>query len=162
FSFAWVYARFGAIAAATCWVPILGLRQVYKINLELEKTNEELLELMVKSMEARDPYTSGHSRRVQHYSTLIARALGLDEREVSLAGRAALLHDVGKIHEKYGPILAKTDRLSPEEWAVIQAHPVDGANLVSTMTRLRDIVAPIKHHHENWDGTGYPLGLAGH
>jgi putative nucleotidyltransferase with HDIG domain len=161
FVFAWVYARFGTLAAATCWVPILGLRQVHKINLELERTNEELLELMVKSMEARDPYTSGHSRRVQHFSTLIARAIGLSEREVSLTGRAALLHDVGKIYEKYGPILAKSERLSPEEWAIIQAHPIDGANLVSTMSRLRDVVGPIRHHHENWDGTGYPDGLAG-
>ena len=161
FVFAWVYASYGAIAAATLWVPILGLRQVHKMNLELERTNEELLELMVKSMEARDPYTSGHSRRVQHYSTLIARALGLGERDVNLASRAALLHDVGKIHEKYGPILAKSDRLSPEEWAIIQAHPIDGANLVSTMSRLRDAVGPIRHHHENWDGTGYPDGLAG-
>jgi len=161
FLFAWVYARFGAIAAVASWVPILGLRQVHKINNELEQTNQELLELMVKSMEARDPYTSGHSRRVQHYSTLIARALALSERDVHMTGRAALLHDVGKIHEKYGPILAKADRLSPDEWAIIQSHPADGANLVSTMTRLKDIAAPVRHHHENWDGTGYPDGLAG-
>ena len=161
FVFAWVYARFGAIAAATCWVPILGLRQVHKMNLELERTNQEFLELMVKSMEARDPYMSGHSRRVHHYSTIVARAIGLNEREVSLTSRAALLHDVGKIYEKYGPILAKSDRLSPEEWAIIQSHPIDGANLVATMSRLRELVAPIRHHHENWDGTGYPDGLAG-
>ena len=161
FVFAWVYARFGAIAAAASWVPILGLRQVHKINLELERTNEELLELMVKSMEARDLYTSGHSRRVQHFSTLIARALSLSEREVDTIGRAALLHDVGKIHEKYGPILAKSDRLTPEEWAIIQSHPADGAILVSTMSRLRELASPIRHHHENWDGTGYPDGLAG-
>jgi hypothetical protein len=77
FVFAWVYAAFGPIAAAALWVPILGLRQVHTINLELERTNEELLELMVKSMEARDLYTSGHSRRVQHYSAIIARAMGV-------------------------------------------------------------------------------------
>ncbi len=161
FVFAWVYSSFGPIAASALWVPILGLRQVHKINLELERTNEELLELMVKSMEARDPYTSGHSRRVQHYSTIIARAVGLAEREISLISRAALLHDVGKIHEKYGPILAKGAGLSSEEWAVIQEHPLDGANLVATMSRLRELVGPIRNHHENWDGTGYPDGLAG-
>ena len=161
FVFAWVYAAFGAIAAATLWVPILGLRQLHKTNLELERTNEELLELMVKSLEARDRYTSGHSRRVQHYSTLIARAIGLPEREVSLVSRAALLHDVGKLDEKYGPILSKADQLTPAEWVIIQQHPVDGANLVSTMSRLRELVGPIRHHHENWDGTGYPDGLAG-
>jgi putative nucleotidyltransferase with HDIG domain len=159
FVFAWIYADFGAIAAATCWVPILGLRQVQRTNLELEQTNEELLELMVKSLEARDPYTSGHSRRVQHYSTIIARAIGLKERQVDQVGRAALLHDVGKIYEKYASVLTKQDKLTPEEWSIIQEHPADGANLIATMTRLRSMVPAVRHHHENWDGTGYPDGL---
>jgi putative nucleotidyltransferase with HDIG domain len=161
FIFAWIYAAFGAIAAAAIWVPILGFRQVKQTNLELERTNEELLELMVRSLEARDAYTSGHSRRVQRYSQIIARAIGLSDREVEQTGRAALLHDVGKIHEKYAPVLAKQDKLTPEEWAIIQEHPEDGAKLVATMTRLRDIVPAIRHHHENWDGTGYPNGLSG-
>lgn len=161
FVFAWVFASFGPLAAAAFWVPILGLRQVQRVNLELERTNEELLELMVKSLEARDPYTSGHSRRVQQYSMIIARALGVSEREVAEIGRAALLHDVGKIYEKYASVLAKQDRLTPEEWAIIQDHPEDGAKLVATMTRLRDVVPAIRHHHENWDGTGYPSQLAG-
>lgn len=161
FVFAWVYSDWGPIAAAVVWVPIVGLRQVLKTNVDLAQTNQELLELMVKSMEARDQYTSGHSRRVQHYSTIIARALGLGQRATEQIGKAALLHDVGKIHEKYGPLLAKSDRLSQQEWTVMQGHPVDGAELVSTMTRLRDLVGAIRHHHENWDGSGYPDGLAG-
>jgi len=161
FVFAWVYAEFGAIAAATCWVPILGLRQVQRTNLELEQTNEELLELMVKSIEARDPYTSGHSRRVQQFSLTIARAIGLNDRQIELVGRAALLHDVGKIHEKYASVLTKQDKLTPEEWAVMKEHPTDGADLIATMTRLRDVVPSVRHHHENWDGTGYPEGIAG-
>jgi putative nucleotidyltransferase with HDIG domain len=161
FVFAWVYASFGAIAAATLWVPFIGLRQLHKTNLELEQTNRELLELMVKSLEARDPYTSGHSRRVQQFSLNIARALNLSPREIELVGRAALLHDVGKIHEKYAPILSKPDRLTPEEWALMKEHPTDGANLVATMTKLQDIVAAVRGHHENWDGTGYPDGIAG-
>ncbi len=161
FVFAWVYAAFSALAAAALWVPILGLRQVHRINLELERTNEELLELMVKSLEARDPYTSGHSRRVHHYSTIIARAIGLSDRQIEEVGHAALLHDVGKIYEKYAPVLSKQDKLTPEEWAIIKDHPADGANLVATMSRLRGVVPAIRHHHENWDGTGYPDGLAG-
>src|SRR5262245_24327315 len=116
---------------------------------------------MVKSIEARDPYTSGHSRRVQHYSAIIARAVGLPNREVESVGRAALLHDVGKIHEKYGPILRKADGLTQSEWDIMREHPGDGANLIATMTKLRALVAPVRHHHENWDGTGYPDGLAG-
>ena len=156
FVFGWVYAAFGAVAAATLWVPILGLRQLHRTNLELEQTNEELLELMVKSIEARDPYTSGHSRRVQQFSAIIARAIGFSESEIEHVGRAALLHDVGKIYEKYAGVLSKQDKLTPEEWAIIQEHPVDGANLVATMTRLRDLIPPIRHHHENWDGIRYP------
>lgn len=161
FVFAWVYVAFGAIAAAALWVPILGLRQIHRTNLELERTNEELLELMVKSIEARDPYTSGHSRRVQQFSMTIARAIGLSDSVVEQVGRAALLHDVGKIYEKYASVLSKQDKLTPEEWAIIKDHPVDGMNLIATMTRLHDLLPAVRHHHENWDGTGYPDRIAG-
>jgi len=161
FLFAWGYVNWGAFAAAAIWVPVLGLRQLHKNNLDLERTNSELLELMVKSMEARDPYTSGHSRRVQQFSLAIAKGLGLSPKEIEEVSRAALLHDVGKIHEKYAPILRKPGRLSPDEWQTMQQHPSDGAELVSTMSKLHDIVPSIRHHHERWDGTGYPEGLAG-
>jgi putative nucleotidyltransferase with HDIG domain len=161
FAFAWVYADFGPIIASLAWIPILGVRQLNTINLELAQTNRELLELMVKSIEARDPYTSGHSRRVKEYAIKIAKLMGYSQAEVEKIGTAALLHDVGKIYDKYAPILAKDDRLTPEEWAIIKEHPVDGANLVATMTRLRDLVPAVRHHHENWDGTGYPDALIG-
>ena len=161
FMFAWVYVTYGAYAATVLWLPVLGLRQLHKNNLDLERTNSELLELMVKSMEARDPYTSGHSRRVQEFSVAIARGLGLSAAELDRVSRAALLHDVGKIHEKYAPILRKPGNLTPDEWQTMQRHPADGAELVSTMSRLHDIVPGIRHHHERWDGTGYPEGLAG-
>jgi putative nucleotidyltransferase with HDIG domain len=161
FIFAWLCAAHGPIAAAALWVPILGLREVHRVNLELQKTNQELLQLMVKSIEARDTYTSGHSRRVQHYSIIIARSLGLSEKDVERIGHAALLHDVGKIYEKYAPILRKADKLTPDEWTTMQQHPIDGASLVSTMSGLKDIVAAIRNHHENWDGTGYPDNLRG-
>lgn len=161
FLFAWLYSSYGSIAAVAIWVPILGLRQLTQAKLELEQTNQELLELMVRSIEARDAYTSGHSRRVSDYAQIIARAVGKSDKEVELIRRAALLHDVGKIHEKYAPILAKPDKLTPDEWRLMQQHPGDGASLVATMTRLRDLIPAIRHHHEQWDGSGYPDGLAG-
>lgn len=161
FLFAWIYAKFGPIAAFAVWVPIVGLRQLTRTTLELEQTNQELLELMVKSIEARDAYTSGHSRRVRDYAEVIGRATGLSEREIAHVGKAALLHDVGKIHEKYAPILAKTDKLTPDEWQLMQQHPDDGAELVGTMTRLRELIPAIRHHHEQWDGGGYPSALRG-
>jgi HD-GYP domain-containing protein (c-di-GMP phosphodiesterase class II) len=80
---------------------------------------------------------------------------------VNEVGRAALLHDVGKIYEKYASVLSKQDKLTPEEWAIIRDHPDDGAQLIATMTKLRTLVPAVRHHHENWDGTGYPLGLKG-
>ena len=161
FTFAWIYARFGPMMASLLWLPILGLRQMNTTNIELQQTNRELLELMIKSIEARDPYTSGHSRRVREYAVQIARLMGYDATTVEKIGTAALLHDVGKIYDKYAPILAKEARLTPEEWAIIKEHPADGANLIATMTRLRELVPAVMHHHENWDGTGYPKGLKG-
>lgn len=161
FLFAWLYAEGGPIVAAAFWMPILGIRHMHRTNLELAQTNRELLELMIKSIEARDPYTSGHSRRVHDYALIISRALGLPAKVVEEVGIAALLHDVGKIYDKYAPILIKDARLSPEEWAIVKQHPVDGAELVATMTQLRNVVPAVRHHHENWNGTGYPDGLAG-
>jgi putative nucleotidyltransferase with HDIG domain len=161
FGFAYVYTNFGPIAAALLWVPLVGFRHWAKTTVDLAQTNRELLELMIKSIEARDPYTSGHSRRVSQYATIIARALRMSEREIEKIGTAALLHDVGKIHEKYGPILRKTDKLTLEEWAVMKEHPADGAELVATMTRLTEFVPAIRHHHERWSGAGYPDGISG-
>lgn len=161
FGFAYVYAAFGPMVAALLWIPLIGFRHWAKTTVDLAQTNRELLELMIKSIEARDPYTSGHSRRVSLYATIIARALRLSDREIEKVGTAALLHDVGKIHEKYGPILRKNEKLSLDEWAIMKEHPADGAELVATMTRLTEFVPAIRHHHERWSGAGYPDGIKG-
>lgn len=159
--FAWSYVKAGPTGAIALSVPLLGIRQLYKTNWQLENVNQELLQLMVAAIEARDPYTSGHSRRVSHYAKIVARALGMNARQVERVGVAALLHDVGKIHEVYAPILRKPDRLTPEELAIMQTHPIKSAELVQNVTHLKDVVLPIRHHHENWDGSGYPDGLKG-
>lgn len=158
---AWAFARTGPLGAVCLAIPLLGVRQLYSTSAKLERVNQELLQLMVKAIEARDPYTSGHSRRVAHYSRIIARAIGLTARRIERVGTAALLHDVGKIHEMYAPILSKPDKLTPDEWAIMQTHPIRSAELVSTVSNLRDLVRPLRHHHENWDGSGYPDGLSG-
>ena len=117
--------------------------------------------MMVANLEARDPYTSGHSRRVARNAKIIARAVGLSSRQVDRIGVAALLHDVGKIHEVFAPLLRKPDRLTAEEWAIMQTHPIKSAELVAKVSQLADALGPVRHHHENWDGSGYPDGLAG-
>jgi putative nucleotidyltransferase with HDIG domain len=156
-----LYVHFGPLGAVAFIFPIIGFRQLNKTNWELQKTNQELLELMVMAIEARDPYTSGHSRRVARNSKLIAEAIGLKDKQVERVRVAALLHDVGKIHEVFAPILSKPGRLTAEENAIMQTHPIKSEELVRTVSQLKDVVAPIRHHHENWDGTGYPDGLVG-
>ena len=159
--FVWIYSEHDIVGAFVLAVPLLGLRQLYKVNWQLEQTNRELLELMVAAIEARDPYTSGHSRRVAEKARVISKAVGLREKEIQRVVAAALLHDVGKIHEVFGPILSKPGRLTPEEQVIMRTHPVKSAELAGTVTTLRDVVPLIRHHHENWDGTGYPDGLKG-
>jgi len=129
--FALAYARMGALWTGALALPMLGVRQLYKTVFELERINEELLQLMVAAIEARDPYTSGHSQRVARYSRVIARLIGMSSRHVEEIGTAALLHDVGKIHEEFAPILRQPRKLSEAEFEVMKTHSAKGAVLVS-------------------------------
>ena len=159
--FAQLFVSRGVLGAFLLVVPLIAVRHVFRTAWQLETATQDLLQLMVKAIEARDPYTSGHSQRVQEYALIIGRAIGLSTRALDRLGRAALLHDVGKIHEVYAPILRKPDKLTPAERALMQTHPVKSAELVSAVSHLKDVVASIRHHHENWDGSGYPDGLRG-
>lgn len=161
FYLAWLSTNLGVAGTAGMVFPLLAVRQLYRTTTELTRVTEELLDLMVAAIEARDPYTSGHSKRVANTSTILARALGLSKAQVERVTVAALLHDVGKIDEAFAPILAKEGRLTPDEWAIMKRHPVRSAELVGMLSSLSDVVAPVRHHHENWDGTGYPDGLKG-
>jgi hypothetical protein len=156
-----VYVEFGPLATSAAAALILVVRQLNSTNEELHRSNKELLELTVTTLEARDPYTSGHSRRVSQYSRMMGNALSLSTRQTERLTVAALLHDVGKIHEVFAPILAKPGKLTPEERAIMESHPIKGAELVRISSHLRDTVDPIRHHHEAWDGSGYPDALAG-
>lgn len=159
FYLTWVCVNLGIFGTAGMVVPIVFVRQLYRSTVELTNVTEELLELMVAAIEARDAYTSGHSRRVALASEIIAKSIGLAKADVERVTIAALLHDVGKIDERFGPILAKEGRLTPEEWEIMKQHPIRGSQLVGLLSSLKDIVKPVRHHHENWDGTGYPDGL---
>lgn len=159
---AFLYVELQFAGLALLIIPLFFVRHMYQINLQLERVNRELLELMVKAIEARDPYTSGHSVRVSEYARAMARELGLSAKEVDQIATAALLHDVGKIYEEFAPLLRKEGRLTPEERMLMQGHPSRSAELVGTIAELRGLVqGAIKNHHENYDGSGYPDGLAG-
>lgn len=157
----WLSQNLGILGTVGMAIPMIAVRQLLRTTAELTGVTEELLDLMVAAIEARDPYTSGHSKRVSQSSRIIAKAIGLKPERVERVEVAALLHDVGKIDERFARILAKEGRLSPEEWEIMKMHPVRGAELVGLLTSLKDIVPAVRHHHENWDGTGYPDGVKG-
>jgi len=156
-----LFIKLSIFGLAVLVLPLFFVRHMYQMNLQVERVNRELLELMVKAIEARDPYTSGHSVRVAEYARSVARELGLPPKHVDEIATAALLHDVGKIYEEFAPLLRKEGRLSPEERMLMQGHPLRSADLVGTIAEFRGRVqADIRNHHENFDGTGYPDGLA--
>jgi HD-GYP domain-containing protein (c-di-GMP phosphodiesterase class II) len=155
------YVKMGWAGVAFGFVALAGAQRFYLNNRLLETAYEETLEILVGAVELRDPYTSGHSQRVRKYSQIIASALQLPAKRIERIGIAALLHDVGKIDGIFVPILQKPGKLTPEERAIMELHPLKSAELVSRASQLADIVDTVRHHHENWDGTGYPSQLAG-
>ena len=136
-------------------------------NVSLEEANRLLKERSTAAMQslaatvdARDSYTAGHSRRVQRLALAIGRELGLSQAELDLLGHAALFHDIGKLGIP-DAILLKPSSLTAGELSIMQRHSEDGAQLVARLGFLDDAVPLIRHHHERYDGNGYPAGLAG-
>jgi diguanylate cyclase (GGDEF)-like protein/putative nucleotidyltransferase with HDIG domain len=136
-------------------------------NVSLEQANKLLKERSTAAMEslsatvdARDSYTAGHSRRVQQLALAIGRELGLSQAELDLLGHAALFHDIGKLAIP-DAILLKPASLTPDEWALMQRHAEEGARIIDRLGFLNDAVPAIRHHHERFDGTGYPDRLRG-
>jgi diguanylate cyclase (GGDEF)-like protein/putative nucleotidyltransferase with HDIG domain len=136
-------------------------------NVSLEQANRLLKERSTAAMEslsatvdARDSYTAGHSRRVQQLALAIGRELGLSQAELDLLGHAALFHDIGKLAIP-DAILLKPASLTEDEWALMQRHADEGARIIDRLGFLNDAVPAIRHHHERFDGAGYPDGLKG-
>ena len=115
---------------------------------------------LVSAVEAKDPYTYGHSRKVNTYAVALAEAAGLSPEEVSRVSTAALLHDIGKIGVA-DRVLNKKGKLTKADWEAIKSHPRLGATIVGNIPNLAPCVSTILHHHERWDGSGYPEGLKG-
>jgi putative nucleotidyltransferase with HDIG domain len=118
------------------------------------------LEALSATVDARDTYTAGHSRRVRELAFAIGRELDLPADELETLNQAALLHDIGKIAVP-DAILLKNGPLSPADWLLMRAHPQEGARIIEKLGYLEQVVPAIRHHHERQDGQGYPDGLAG-
>lgn len=175
FQWAWIYevtsapiALGVAYAYDTLWIvglllltlPILMVRLAYSQYIDLKKTYRETVRTLIKIIEMHDPYTAGHSDRVATYVRRLCEALNLSPAKTERIELAAYLHDLGKIHLDLTGIVRKAGKLTEEERRMVKLHPVMSADLANQVTYFRgEIEEMIRHHHENWNGTGYPHGL---
>jgi diguanylate cyclase (GGDEF)-like protein/putative nucleotidyltransferase with HDIG domain len=139
--------------------------QAQNVSLEqanrlLKERSTEAMESLSASVDARDSYTTGHSRRVKQIALAIGRQVGLSRAELDVLGHAALFHDIGKLAIP-DAILLKPGGLTQPEWSLMRDHAEEGARIIDRLGFLGDAVPAIKHHHERFDGTGYPDRLRG-
>ncbi len=156
------FAEMGLPGLVILLLPLMFVHQSYGVYLTLLKQNKEILELLVKTIEAKDPYTSGHSQRVANLSREIAMAMDLPVRIVEETRTAALLHDIGKIDIAFSSLIESSAALTEAERKILRSHPERGAKLLASISGLGESVfAAVRHHHEHYDGNGYPDGLTG-
>ena len=127
---------------------------------QVERLSEEVMRTLANTIDAKDPYTNGHSLRVAKYSQEIAKRAGLDKEQQKEVYQMALLHDIGKIGIP-DQIINKNTRLTDEEYEMIRKHPAIGSDILKTIEEIPDIMIGARWHHERYDGHGYPDGLAG-
>ena len=158
-----LYLQAGPVGLLLAILPLFFIRHSYQTTHQLQLANGDLLEALVKAIETRDPYTSGHSRRVSRLAGRIAEELKLSSRVVQEIETAGLLHDIAKIEAVYTEILRKPNSLTEEERKVIESHVTKGEKLLRNLSSVREtVIMAVRHHHEREDGAGYPDGLLGH
>jgi HD-GYP domain-containing protein (c-di-GMP phosphodiesterase class II) len=156
----WVPAGIGAFSALLLLLPLHIARWAYAQYAEEQHAYDRTVRTLIAAVETKDLYTRGHSERVAAASVLIARAMKLRDDRVASLRYAGMLHDVGKLGVPTR-VLQKSTRLTEEEFAAIQLHPVRGLEMVREIEFLDEAFAGIMHHHERLDGRGYPMGLTG-
>ena len=135
--------------------------ELQSANQAIQQANDELFLTLANVFDARDPYVAGHAAQVAAYAVAIAHELDLPPEQVEIMRRSGYLHDIGKIAIPES-ILHKPAKLTDEEYEQIKQHPTIGADLIATSQSLRHLAPIVRHHHERWDGHGYPDGLAGY
>jgi putative nucleotidyltransferase with HDIG domain len=165
--FASLYAALGLLvrkASATIKRQAVALkarsRELMDSYRRLEVSSLEAIESLNATVDAKDPYTAGHSARVQCIALAVAEELGLAHAQLDAIRFGGLFHDIGKIAVP-DSVLTKPGKLDADEYEAIKGHPADGAEIVSHFSRLHDAVPIIRHHHERWDGDGYPDRISG-
>ena len=135
-------------------------KQLHEANVELRKLFMGSIRALAQALEAKDEYTQGHSERVAELSIGIGAYLKLDEREIQNIWLAGLLHDIGKIGVRES-VLNKAGKLDRSEWEAVHRHPVLAERILCPIEELCDVIKIVRHHHERYDGSGYPDGLVG-
>jgi putative nucleotidyltransferase with HDIG domain len=157
-----LYDNYWVWGLAILIFPLLLIRHAYWTIQKLQRANKDILQVLIKTIETRDPYTSGHSLRVAELSKAIAEDLDLSPANVDRIHMAGLVHDIGKIEPIYAALLQKKGPLTPDEWRVIETHAAKGAEFLTTLSSFSpDLIAAVRHHHEKYDGTGYPDRISG-
>ena len=141
--------------------PLMLARGTYQRYETLKRVYIDTVKSLIAALEAKDPYTRGHSERVSNYAVMLGSELGLHEDDLERLGQAGLLHDIGKL-SLTSAILTKPGRLSDAETAVMKRHPEIGASMVERIPLLQDLATHVRAHHERPDGSGYPSGRFGH
>lgn len=152
-----VYTYVGYVGIALFFLPLLVARYSFKLFVDTKRMHLELLRALTAAVDAKDPYTRGHSARVAALALEIADRLRLSGRQKEVIEYAAILHDVGKIGIA-DAILSKPGRLNPEEYRIVQEHPLIGYRIVKDVDFLRQVAEVILSHHERCNGKGYPHG----
>jgi len=155
-----VYNDTGIFGVILFLIPLLVARRSFQLYMDMRQAYVETIESLAATIDAKDRYTRGHSERVARYTVALARQMGLLEDQIDVLRSLALLHDTGKIGVSED-ILNKPGRLDDEEFTVMQRHPQIGADIIKGIKVLKEGYETILHHHERWDGKGYPEGLSG-
>ena len=152
--------RNGAWFALLFMLPLLLARYTFKLYLDGRQQQFSIVQAFAAALEAKDTYTQGHSARVAAYAVQIAEAMHQPPKQVKLLADAAVFHDIGKIGVP-DAILQKPGLLNEEEYAVIRLHPQTGVDILRNLDAYQELLPLILHHHEFYDGHGYPEGIAG-
>jgi HD-GYP domain-containing protein (c-di-GMP phosphodiesterase class II) len=155
-----LWATVNSIAAVLVLLPLFVARWAFGQYLAQQRSYDATIAALCQAVETKDYYTRGHSERVSRGSAMIAQAIGMPPSRVGAIRYAGMLHDVGKLGVPTA-VLQKTGRLTDDEYAAIQLHPMRGLDIVRDIGFLDEALAGIMHHHERIDGKGYPMGLAG-
>src|SRR5207245_7235863 len=161
---AWLMAevgiKVGLWATSLFMVPLLLARYSFTKYAETRALFFGTVSALSQAIDAKDGFTRGHADRVSRIAGAVAREKGLPEREIEQIELAGLLHDIGKIGVE-DRVLMKPSRLDSDEIELMRRHPMYGASILEPAAALRPLVPLVLHHHENFDGTGYPDGLKG-